>query len=292
MRSILWLFVGVMLMAQQPSGDKLERFKNKIGYKKRPVALMAAVGSTASEAKMVGSWPDMMKIPGIGPGWKIWEQSVDVLGDEALLYEWTLNDSNNGQIDVHCYHLKNAQSAEETFFGLASNSSMNDIPYGATVSTVGSLSAGGSRYYCFFRNHNVCVSVGCKNYAGTAEDIAHWLNGYIESQIKSEASIDHAMPKSVTINPPIPRVGQDFEIRFQMNNENVGGRYLLKESLGSDMGKFMNQFTAIGKTKVKSENLAEVFRAKKPGRGVYKYVLIDKKTSLFYKGDVSIDVSP
>jgi len=294
-KSLLCLLTTTLLA--QSVETPMERFKKRIGYEsKKQVALTTTENNHLNFPGMVGKWPDMKSIPGLDLEWAI---NNYIIGEEhgSLAFHWILT-RPKGRIQIDCYHYIKADESEKEFFIQANNSTMGDIPFTASSRNIGRLSAsnypnrGNLDGRTIVQNHNYCIVVRRSGSGIDQEAIADWLNAYAESKVVPDITPYIPIPLRVVLNPPSPRVGQEFEIRFEMPGENSSGRYILNEALYQDLPKFMDQFAAVGRDGLTPESLMEVLRAKKPGKGVYKYVLIDRETSLFHKGEIKIEIQP
>ena len=291
----------VLSMTALGQDPRLDRFKKRIGY--QPVAqkmMVTASGKDAlltADSGMVGAWPDVKNIPGVNGNWNLERASI-FSNAGVLVNEWKMRNSQGARLSIICSNYESDSLAEAAFFGMASESTMPEIPLGATKKRIGNISASlmaglqNDRNEVYVCNHNYNIKVKCYGASFDVEPIAEWLNTFAESKIISNYKSYRPTPKRVLIIPEAPRIGQEFEIHVEMAGGNTPGRYILKDNLGLEIEKFMDQFSTVGREGIDSSSLIEVMRAKKSGKGVYKYTLIDRQTSLLYNGEVEIEVAP
>jgi hypothetical protein len=269
---------------------RLDRFKKLIDFD-------ASIEKYSKAGGMVGAWPDMSTAPALGSQWALVNQIINVK-DGALFQSWGLKFCDD-TIEVVCLNfLGNHNNAIQWALSFISSTTKPEIPYLATRNRIGAVSVESrmpneSPDAIFVYQTDYCISI--RHYGDSLvdiESIAQWLNSYAESKVIQDVRPYQPVPQQVVVTPGLPKVGQEFEILFQMPGEPVSGRYVVKETQGSHIPIFMDQFTAVGREGLTPESLLEVFRAKKPGKGLFKYMLMDRYTSQFYLGEVEIDVTP
>lgn len=290
-KPLLILALNSSLAFSQAPTHPVERFKKQIGYapSKQKDGKKLANDATVYSLWMVGTWADLKSSPQFLQGWEIRSSYIGP-GPESVLTSLQLTNNENN-ISVECYNYPTLELAERAFWAIPYSVNVS-IPFTATKHKIGEISARYGKTAVWVKKDNYFLRIFHINSTVDPEVIAEWLVAFADTKLVSDIKPHLPVPSRIVMNPPSPRVGQELEICFEMPGGSTPGRYILRDSFDRDLDKFMDQFAAVGRDGLTREILTEVFRAKKAGKGVYKYIIIDRQTSLFHKGGVEIDVAP
>ncbi|MBK8725702.1 MAG: hypothetical protein IPL96_06495 [Holophagaceae bacterium] len=292
-KTLFFLLVfGFSMANAQNRMDPLSRFKRRIGYVPTDIAagLDPRKEVNSPQPGMVGAWSGIKDLPQFSQGWEI---RSFFNGRHPEYIESGLRMMNvENDITVEIFNYPNEELAERAFWVYAISHNVS-IPYGATRRKIGHISAKHEKMpIVWVQKDNYYFRINSKESVLDPEVLAEWLVAYADTKLVSDVTPYLPVPQRIVVEPELPRVGQEFEIRIEMAGRNTPGRYVFREALGQDIAKFMDQFVAVGRDGLTAESLMKVLRAKKPGKGVYKYTLSDRQTSLFHQGEVEIDVTP
>jgi len=281
--------------------ERIEEFKSRVRYNDHQQTKIKFENVAANNTLLIKAVPDLSNCPYLERSWVLSLNSVYAIppGDEVekeLVYK---SGQANVLIDFHFFE-QNIEKAEKRIFSYYSGSSSQRIEGQRGPADIGEFSIekhdkDGSEI--FFSEKNICIRIHSSDLQFDIIGLARWIQNQFQKSTWRDISKELPLPirdsigkgntregklaQSSPLEPLLGQIGKPIEISVEMPS-GKGHQYIFKEDFD------INQVRLVFLNDKKTWKITPV----KAGPAIFRYIVIESKSLLFYTCEVPIVVEP